>query len=169
MPTCLTMGQLGLRCRSTQPTSLVGSGCVLVRPGPSPPAVELAALADLGGHAVHLAQGRLEGVADGKTQLLVGAAAGALVADHDRVLARHGDLDLDPVDLGLLRVALSGLDADAAARHAIEMLGQLGDLLAHALFDGVALLEPVEMNLDWRGHEIAPFKPGTYLSTWDRP
>ena len=46
---------------------------------PAPAALQLAALRDLGRHAVDLAQGRLECVADGQPQLLAGVAADALV------------------------------------------------------------------------------------------
>ena len=75
--------------------------------------------------------------------------------------ARHADLDLDLIDLGFLRRALRHLDADTAARHALEVLLELCNLLAHPLLDGLALLDAVKMDLDWRRHEIALSAMGT--------
>src|SRR5262245_6429883 len=143
----------------------LSSGRLLHRARLAPTAIELAPPADLGGHAIDLAHSGLEGVADGERQLLVGVAADTLVADHDRPAARHADLDLDLIDLGLLRrAALWRLDAPPPARHALEMLPQLADLLEHLLVDGVALFDAVKMHLDL-GHENGPFHAGTNLDS----
>src|SRR5262245_44666380 len=102
-------------------------------------------------------------------------AALALVAHHDRLLARQADLDLDLVDLGLGRAAMRCLQNHPAAGHAAEVLLQLRHLPPHPLLDGLALLDAVEVDLDRRAHQ-RPFPIGReggclHLSTWwcDRP
>ena len=88
----------------------VGDG----RPRAAAAALELCALAHLGGLAVDLAQRRLEGVAQGQQQLLAGVAALALVADDDGLTARQADLNLDLEDLGLGRAAVRGFRSSSA-------------------------------------------------------
>ncbi len=80
------------------------------------------------------------------------------MADDDRRPARNADLNLDEEHLGLLRCALRRLDADAAARHAVEVLLEPRNLLPDPLLDRLALLDAVEMHLDLLDHVTCPLR-----------
>ena len=80
-----------------------------------------------------LAQRRLEGIAQRRGQLFAGVAADPLMTDHNGPLAGTPTSDLDAVDFWFERRALGGLEHDAAARHALEMLLQFGNLFAYPL------------------------------------
>src|SRR5262249_51370087 len=123
--------------------------------GPAAAAFKPTALGAFDARPLDLAQRRLECLAQGHAQLFAGMAADALMADDNRALARHPDFDLDAVDLRLLCIALGGFEHHAAARHALAMLGKLGNLFAHALFDRLTFLESVKMHLDRSVHGIS--------------
>src|SRR5262249_62069701 len=73
-------------------------------------------------------------------------------AHNDRLAPRQADLNLDLINLGLLRAAVWRLQDDAAAGHAAEVFVELRHLFPHPFLDRRALLDAMKMDLDGSSH-----------------
>ena len=107
--------------------------------------------ADLARVVFELARRRVEGVADGHVDVLVGVVPGAGVVDHD-LLAGHADVDAHVVELALGLAPVRRLDHDAAADDALEVALELAGLFPDVGLDGLGRLHVAEGDLHWGLH-----------------